>query len=336
MMLPSDKQKILVIQTASIGDVILATPLLEKLHHHFPDSKIDFLLKKGNEKLFSSHPFINRIIIWDKSKKKYKNLWDILKNIRAQKYDAVLNIQRFATSGILTAFSGAELKVGFNKNPFSILFSRQIKHSIKTGQQHEIERNQLLVEEFTDSTPFSIKLYPSKADYARMSQYKTKAYITISPASLWFTKQFPAEKWINFLSQIDPELYVYFLGAKNDMKICEDIIQGSGHKNSLNLSGKLSFLESAALMKDAKMNYMNDSAPLHLASSVNARTTAIFCSTVSAFGFGPLSDDAIIVETRETLDCRPCGLHGFNECPKTHFRCALTIDEKELLNRLET
>ena len=79
---------------------------------------------------------------------------------------------------------------------------------------------------------------------------------------------------------------------------------------------------------------MNDSAPLHLASSVNAKITAIFCSTVTSFGFGPKSDDAVVVETPLSLDCRPCGLHGFKSCPEGHFKCALTIDKRELTKRL--
>jgi len=102
----------------------------------------------------------------------------------------------------------------------------------------------------------------------------------------------------------------------------------------VNLAGKLSFLESAALMKDAKMNFTNDSAPMHLASAVNAPVTAIFCSTVAAFGFGPLSDDSFVVETKEQLDCRPCGLHGFSKCPEKHFKCALTINSDQLTLRL--
>ena len=102
----------------------------------------------------------------------------------------------------------------------------------------------------------------------------------------------------------------------------------------MNLAGKLSFLESAALMRDAAMNYVNDSAAQHIASSVNAKITAIFCSTIPDFGFGPLSDDSVIIEAQEKLDCKPCGLHGHKTCPKGHFKCALNIDTKELLNRL--
>ena len=70
------------------------------------------------------------------------------------------------------------------------------------------------------------------------------------------------------------------------------------------------------------MNYVNDSAPLHLASSMNAPVTAVFLSTIPQFGFTPLSDDSTVSETSLNLPCRPCGLHGKKACPEGHFRCA--------------
>jgi heptosyltransferase-2 len=78
-------------------------------------------------------------------------------------------------------------------------------------------------------------------------------------------------------------------------------------------------------MQKAEMNYVNDSAPLHLCSATNAPVTAFFCSTIKDFGFGPLSDKSIVVETSEILDCRPCGLHGYKECPKGNFKCGFGI-----------
>ncbi len=328
-------KKILIIQTASIGDVILATPVLEKLHYHYPDAEIDFLLKKGNERLFDGHPFLHALLIWDKSKDKYKNFRKLIQEIRENKYDSVINIQRFASSGLITILSGAKLKVGFNKNPFSPFFNIRIKHTIHNGEIHETERNINLVKRFTDESLFPVKLYPLPRDYAKMSQFKTAKFITVSPASLWFTKQYPEGKWIEFIKDIDKDIRVYFLGSKNDSELCNSIINKSGHSNSMNLAGKLNFLESAALMRDAVMNFMNDSAPLHLASAVNAKITAIFCSTVPSFGFGPMSEDSIIVQTKEKLKCKPCGLHGLKDCPEDHFKCATTIDKNELLKRIE-
>ena len=100
------------------------------------------------------------------------------------------------------------------------------------------------------------------------------------------------------------------------------------------LAGKLSFLQSAALMKQAKMNYVNDSAPLHFTSAVNAPVTAIFCSTIPAFGYTPLSDRSFIVETKEHLICRPCGLHGRKACPLGHFKCAYGIETAQVLETI--
>jgi len=122
---------------------------------------------------------------------------------------------------------------------------------------------------------------------------------------------------------------IYLLGAPSDFETCEWIIKNSAHKNVINLAGKLTFLESAALMKSAQMNYTNDSAPLHIASAMNAPVRAVFCSTVPSFGFGPLSDNSKTIETKVQLDCKPCGLHGYATCPKGHFKCALTIDINE-------
>eukprot|EP00611_Tribonema_gayanum_P026556 TRINITY_DN6355_c0_g1_i4.p1 TRINITY_DN6355_c0_g1~~TRINITY_DN6355_c0_g1_i4.p1 ORF type:complete len:105 (+),score=6.41 TRINITY_DN6355_c0_g1_i4:562-876(+) len=101
-------QRILVIQTAFIGDVVLATGLLEKLHQRFPDAIIDIAVRKGNESLFIEHPFLQTIHIWDKRKNKYKHLLQLLFSIRKQKYDIVVNVQRYMATGFLTAFSGAK------------------------------------------------------------------------------------------------------------------------------------------------------------------------------------------------------------------------------------
>jgi ADP-heptose:LPS heptosyltransferase len=82
------------------------------------------------------------------------------------------------------------------------------------------------------------------------------------------------------------------------------------------------------------MNFTNDSAPMHLASAVDAPVTVVYCSTVPGFGFGPLSSDSCVVEIEKPLYCRPCGLHGLKACPEHHFRCALEIPANRLTARL--
>ncbi len=321
--------KFLIIQTAFIGDAILATSLLEKLHQHYPDSQIDYLIRKGNEGLFVAHPFINQLIVWDKKGGKYKNLLNILKQVRKTRYDYLINLQRFASTGLFASFSKAEQVIGFKKNPFSFLFNKKVEHEIGNGK-HEVERNQLLIQDITDSKFAPLKLYPGEADFQKTLHFKSEEYITISPASVWFTKQFPKEKWIAFIKTINSSVSIYLLGGPGDKKLCDELKKECSQKNIVALAGSLSFLESAALMKDAAMNYTNDSAPLHISSAMNAPTTAIFCSTVPDFGFGPLSTNSKVVEIKEKLDCRPCGLHGKKECPEGHFKCGYMIDIEKL------
>ncbi len=329
-------KKFLVIQTAFIGDVVLATALVEKLHLHYPGAMIDMMVRKGNEALLSHHPFINEVLIWNKKQNKYRNLFAMLGRVRQKKYDTVINVQRFAATGMLTVLSGAKNKIGFDKNPWSFLFTRSITHVVSSTANtiHEIERNQLLIAELTDGTPAKPRLYPSANDYDKIKPFQSQPYICIAPASVWFTKQFPHEKWSAFISVLPATYTIYLLGAPSDIDLCHAIKSNATHPNVVSFAGQLNFLESTALQEKAVMNYVNDSAPLHFASSVNAPVTAVYCSTVPSFGFGPLSDKSFIVETKLHLDCKPCGLHGHKACPLGHFKCALTIENEQLFEVL--
>ena len=328
-------KRILIIQTASLGDVILSTALAEALHKELPDAELHYLVKKGYQSLFKEHPFIGKVLFWDKSKHKYAGLFRLIREVRHTKYDAVINVQRFASSGLISALSGAKIRSGFKKNPFCLFYTHKQEHIIsKDGVLHEVERNHALISTLVSNVAARPVLYPSVEDVNFVSAFSDKPYITVSPASLWFTKQYPGDKWIEFLNNISPDWVVLLLGSSADISLCERI-KSMTNENVTNLAGKLSFLQSAALMKDAKMNYVNDSAPMHLASAVNAPVAAIFCSTVPAFGFGPLSDNANIIELSEPLYCRPCGLHGFKQCPEGHFKCALQIQTSQLTKLLK-
>jgi heptosyltransferase-2 len=312
----------LLIQTAFIGDVILATALVEYLAKQEPGMPLDVLVRRGNEGLLGGNPHIRRVLIWDKKTQKYPNLVRLLRQIRQDEYYRVVTLQRFASTGFLTAFSGARMTAGFAENPFSRFFTRRVPHVIGDGT-HEVTRNlQLLTAEFPDVVSASPvpRLYPTLADEAAAAPYAAVGeYVCLAPTSVWFTKQYPEEKWLELL------------GGPPDAAACERLAQVAARPGLVNLSGKLSLPASAALMRGAVLNYVNDSAPLHLCSAVDAPVCAIFCSTVPAFGFGPLSSFSRIVEHPGPLACRPCGLHGHSRCPLGHFRCAREIDTAQLL-----
>ncbi len=330
-------QKILVVQTAFIGDLVLATALLESLHQQYPQAAIDVVVRKGNEPLFNEHPFINELIVWDKKQHKYLNWLSILKKIRAKHYDVLINLQRFAATGLWTVLSNANTTIGFDKNPFSFLFTHKVKHDVSGNGLHEINRNYALINSLGLLTLAMPKLYPTNSDYEKLKVYQAQKYITIAPASVWFTKQFPLTAWVSFINELKFEGPIYILGGPADKALGDKIINevvslhSSASKKIINLSGALGFLASAALQQKAVLNYVNDSAPMHFCSAVNAPVVAIYCSTIPAFGFGPLSKNSFIVETQTQLACRPCGLHGKKQCPLGHFNCAHSIENAQLI-----
>ena len=140
-------------------------------------------------------------------------------------------------------------------------------------------------------------LYPSNLDFENVHVYANEKYFCLAPSSVWYTKMLPLAKWVELIKFLEKKGKVYLLGGPSDFPLCESIIEQSTSKNTTNL---------------------------HICSAMNAPVTAFFCSTITGFGFGPLSEDAKVIEV-ENLKCRPCGIHGHKVCPLGHFKCGFDI-----------
>lgn len=304
---------------------MLGTSVLETLHGRFPEARISYLVRKGNEGLLAGHPYLHEVLVWDKTTHKLKNLWRMARRIRHNRYDLLVNLQRFASSGFLAAFSGAKDIRGFDKNPWAFAFHKKIPHSLGDGR-HETERNADLIRDLAPVVKLP-KLYPTAEQFDKVK--RAKPYICLAPASVWQTKQWPAGHWAELIALLADEIDIVLTGGKGDAGLCDAIIKQSNKKVE-NLAGRYNLLESAALIAGAEVTVSNDSAPVHLASAMNAPVIEIYCSTIPQFGFYPLSQRMQVVEIAEPLPCRPCGLHGKKECPLGHFRCGTEISPERV------
>ena len=321
-------KKALLIQTAFIGDAILSTALLSSISEL--GYTCDVLVRSGNEVFFENHSDCRKVLIWNKKgfTNKYKSLFRLSNIIRSEHYDTVINLQRFAATGLLTAFSGAKAKVGFMQNPLSFAFTHKTKHTVKLNF-HECNRNVELLQLLHPEAKFKApNLCLSQALMESVEVYQTKPYVCIFPGSVWFSKRLSSDKWLELITKLPQDLTVYFLGAPNEFDLCQGIIDQVESKSNLkNLCGKLSLMQSAALGKSAEMNYCNDSSPVHFLTAVNAKVSAFFLSTSPLFGFYPLSDVSYLQEVAN-LKCKPCGMVGKAECPETHFNCNYQLSPK--------
>lgn len=329
-------KNILIIQTAFIGDTILASHFARALKDLYPHSKIHFFLRKGNESVIEGLPTIEKTWVWDKKGGKTRNLFRLISELREIKFDMVFNLHRHFNSGLVSAFMRSPFKAGFKQNPLSAFYTRKINHQIPDPRGwHEVQRNLELIPNYKisdNSKIYKPELPIKEKNKAKVAQYTTGDYFVIAPASVWFTKAWSEYKYRELTGELVKRGKVFFIGAPTDKELCDRIRKD--FPNTENLCGMLNLLDSAALMEKAKRVFVNDSAPLHLASCVNAKTTAIFCSTVPEFGYTPLADDSVVVDTGKTLSCRPCGLHGHKACPLGHFKCSEDIEIQRVLETI--
>lgn len=326
----SAQSKVLIIQTAFLGDAVLSTSMVEKIRLESPETHVDLLVRKGNESILGAypHPNLRHIYVYDKANK-WASWWSLRKQLAKASYDQVFVVQRFFGMGLLSICIGAKKVIGFDKNPMAWFFHERVAHDFGNGL-HETERNTGLLASWLGKTTYQPRLKID--DYTLPIGVESKKYLCISPGSVWETKRLPIAKWIEFIHLLPVNQPIVLMGSPNERELSDQIeaaFQGQ-ERTIYNETGKHDLLGSTYIYQQSLLAFVNDSGPMHLCSAVNTPTVALFCSTVPAFGFGPLSTWNRVLEVREKLACRPCGDHGKKNCPLGHFACGNQIEAQDM------
>jgi len=335
-------KKILIIQTAFLGDVILALPMVQTLKAHMPDALVDFLCIPSTESVLQNHPAINKVIPYDKKGgDKLDKFIEVLNEIREVEYDIVISPHRFLRSSLLTYYSESKVRIGFEENSLAFLLTNKVKY-IK--DKHEIYRNLELVKQIPgleyDKSKVSLKpnLYPTPEQKDRvlhMLVHKANL-ISFAPCSKWFTKQLPIEKSVEIVKNLLFKGYnVALVGGEADTTYCREVEQSLSDDSLVNLCGKLSPLESYEVMTHSKALITVDSAAQHLGSASGIPIVLIYGSTDISFGFYPLTSKYIVAEI-DSLECRPCTDHGRDKCPLGHFKCMVDLSAEKIVGLMES
>lgn len=328
-------EKILLIQTAFLGDLILTTAFFREVKRKYPNSHLTVLVNKGTEGVLEANPHIDRLIPLDKREFK-KSLWkfiSFLADLRKEKYDLCL-LPHFSFRSTLIGFaSGARERIGYSSAGFSFLLTKRIDRPLRG--KHEVEK---LFSLLYDEGEFSSLSKRPELFWKEESVFRVRVlmkehgletgnYILLAPSSVWETKRMPAEKFRSLGRRLSSELgkKIVLIGSKADAELCEEVGQDFG----INFAGKTNLTELSFLVSKALLMVSNDSSPIHFASAFNIPTLAVFGATIPDFGYTPLAERSI-VSGIEGLSCRPCGIHGGRVCPEGHFRCMKEQDPDRL------
>jgi len=314
--------KVLILQTAFIGDVVLATPLIEAAHKKYPGCEVSFLTIPYSAPVLRNHPGLMEVIIMDKrGKGSWKHTFEITRLIKSQKFDIALVPHRSMRSAAMVNFAGIPQKIGFDRSAGSFWFTKKIKHEVN---KHEVKRNLSLLDLEDEEIP--PKIYPGDAERESVRILLKEfgigdEFIAIAPGSIWNTKRWIPEHFselIRLLNEKDMPP-VIMTGGPGERELCQSIQRNFiGYVHVA--AGRIDPLESSALLAKAKALVANDSAAGHLAAAVGTKVVTIFGPSIPAFGFSPYGEGHKIAQ-HPNLYCRPCRIHGSKKCPEKHFRC---------------
>lgn len=323
----------LVIQTAFLGDVVLTTPLLATLAaRHGP---VDVVTTPAAAPLLEPDPAVRAVITYDKRGRDrgLAAMLRLARRLAAARYSVAYLPHRSLRSAALAVLARVPRRVGFSDGwP---LFYTETRPRPRTG--HEIDRLLSLAHGPAEST--APGLYPQPQDERVVDGCLTDAgikgdFVALAPGSIWGSKRWPYFE--ELASRLADRVAIVVVGGVEDASLGQSIaaaVRGSGGQ-VLDACGRLTLLQSAALIGRARLLVTNDSAPLHFASALGTRVVALFGPTVPEFGFGPIAPGDLALGVTD-LVCRPCSDHGPPVCPLGHHRCMRELPVATVVTTLE-
>jgi len=331
--------KVVIIQTAFIGDVILCTPVISSLVRN--GHEVGVIVKPEAANIFDSDGRIEHLHVYDKRGKDsgISGLLRMSRELRECSYDAAVIPHRSIRSALLARISRISLRSGFTTSAGSRLFTHRIPYD---KNAHEVIRNQSLLEplKITDDPP-PPRIVASQDERETVNRQfnswnvrKSDTILGIGPGSKWFTKQWGTERYRALAELIleKTEYKVMCFGGLEERSLCDEICSPDTAR-LLNAAGVFNLKQSAAALERIRLVVSNDNGFMHLAAASGTTVIAIFGPTVPAFGFAPWGSEHTIIE--RSLECRPCSIHGTASCPEKHFRCMKEITPEDVFQTIE-
>ncbi len=288
-------KKILLFKLGAIGDTLMTTPLIRQLRKNFPKAKIDYLIGKTASQVLYGNIYLDNIIKFDEQifiKKKFFKWLKLIKKIRKRKYDLIFVLDKHWIFNLTAKLFGISRRVGFDRlgNEGIFLTDRVYYSPIR----HEIFYYLDLLKIFigkADYKDWQMDLFLNKKDLTFANkiwkEYKLegKKVIGIAPGGgnpfdkYSYLRILPINYYADLIKKLIKKNYIILFGGKNDFYIGEKLEKDIKSRRLINLIGKTTLKQTAALMAKCNNIYCNDSGAMHIAASVNKKINSFFIVT---------------------------------------------------------
>lgn len=326
-------KKILVIKFGGIGDILLTTPIFPNIKSYFPESEINVLTLRHSRDILIDNPYINRAFTYDPKEDKS---WCLIKNIRKQKYDLVIDLFGNPRTALITFLSSAKYRFGFKFR------GRNYAYNIKTmgrgGIVHNVEFNldalrALEIPILTKNLYLNVNVVHKEfaEDFISENKISDKKIIGISKTGGWESKRYKVKDYIELMNKINEKYDINFLifwGNKKELEDCE-VIKSSITKKNAYIIPESPIRYLGAIIKRCDLVIGNDSGPLHIAVAMGVPTLGIYGPTNPKLQ-GPYGDNNLSI-VNEKLECLYCNLLDCN----IGNICMTELSKKKILEKTE-
>lgn len=330
--------KVIVIQTAFLGDVLLSIPTLLRLKQLYSGCELTLVCRKGVGEIFRELKLAD--IVFEIDKKNKERFSEGLKELKNKSYDLLICPHQSYRSAFMAAQISAKEKIGFKEWWNKLIFKKSLERPMQLPDAlRQLSLLSLIDRESKKSIDgYSGKIpelahmglrnrilgHPRYSEVIKRFNIPNKA-IFISPGSVWNTKRWTPEGFRKAAQDLSKNNPVVFIGSPDERELCNEISKDV--PGSINLCGQTSLFELLVLMSTGKILISNDSGSMHMGSVAELPTVAVFGPTVLSLGYQPWQEKAIVIENKE-LKCRPCGKHGHMSCPIGTHECMKSISSQ--------
>ncbi|MBG9374717.1 glycosyltransferase family 9 protein [Panacibacter sp. DH6] len=313
--------KILVIRFSSIGDIVLASPVMRCLKKQL-NAEVHFLTKQGMKAVTEHNPYIDKFFYFD------NNLAQLKQQLKAEQYDYVVDLHKnFRTFSIKLALRTKTLtykketlrKFLLTKLHINVMMDKHItQRSLDTVAPLGVKDDGKGLDYFIgEKDVLPLEAIPLTHRFG---------YVALVIGGSYFTKKLPVEKLQQLCNKINHPIIL--VGGKEDIWEAEQIEKVDAIK-IYNACGKFNLNQSADLVKKAKLVISHDTGLQYIACAFNRPVLAIWGGTSPELDVEPYygkDTQQAVKFTYENfvvkgLSCQPCSNYGLKKCPRSHFKC---------------
>ncbi len=323
-------KKILLIRFSSIGDIVLTTPVVRSLKKQL-QCELHAVTKKQYALLYQNNPYVDKVFSFG------NDIGEVVKQLKAEKYDFVVDLQKNLRSvkikRALGVPSASFPKVNIKKW-LLVNFKINLLPKVHVVDRYFAAVEKLQVENDMQGLDYFI---PAEDEIEPETIHKNlkEGYLGFVIGGQHFTKIFPPEKVAEVINSLS--MPVLLLGGKEDVGRGEKIVSLTKGRQVINGCGKFNLNQSASLVKQCNVLVTNDTGLMHIGAAFGKPIISVWGNTVPEFGMYPYMPDNEVhffMAEVKGLSCRPCSKLGHAKCPKKHFKCMMDQDFDAIVKKV--